>query len=89
MRGGALCLKDEKTEFLLVGSRLQLAKVSINSIKVGEADVPPASSARNLGAWFDPHVDMSTLISKTCGSAFYYLYTIRQIGKFLSFKGAY
>ena len=48
MRGGTLWLKDEKTEFLLVGSRLQLAKVSINSITVGEADVPPASSASEL-----------------------------------------
>ena len=84
MRGDMLWLNDEKTEFLLVGSRQQLAKVSINSIKVGEADVAPVSSARNLGAWFDSHLDMSTHISKTCGSAFYYLYSIRHIRKFLS-----
>ena len=30
-----LWLNDEKTEFLLVGSRQQLAKVSINGIEVG------------------------------------------------------
>ena len=35
MRGGVLWLNDEKTEFLLVSSRQQLAKVSINSIEVG------------------------------------------------------
>ena len=84
MRGDTLWLNDEKTEFLLVGSGQQLAKVSINSIKVGEADVAPVWSARNLGAWFDSHLDMSTHISKTCGSTFYYLYNIHHIRKFLS-----
>ena len=68
----------------MVGSRQQLAKVSINSIKVGEAVVAPVLSARNLGAWFDSHLDMSTHISKTCGFAIYYLYSIRHIRKFLS-----
>ena len=84
MREDTLWLNVEKTEFLLVGSRQQLAKVSINGIKVCEADVAPVSSARNLGAWLDSHLDMSTHISKTCGSAFYYLYNIRHIRKFLS-----
>ena len=84
MREDMLWLNDEKMEFLLVGSRQQLAKMSINSIKVGEADVAPVSSTRNLGAWFDSHLDMSTHISKPCGSAFYYLYNIRHIKKFLS-----
>lgn len=50
MKEDLLWLNYEKTEFLLVGSRQQLAKVSINSIKVGEAYVTPVSSARNLGA---------------------------------------
>lgn len=71
MTEGMSWLKDETTEFLLVGSRQQLAKVFINSFKVGKADVPPVSSARKLSAWFDSHLDVSTLISKTCGSAFY------------------
>ena len=47
MREDMLWLNDDKTEFLLIGSRQQLAKVSINSIKVGEADVAPVSASRN------------------------------------------
>ena len=35
VRGDMLWLNDEKTEFLLVSSRQQLAKVSINGIEVG------------------------------------------------------
>ena len=46
--------------------------------------VSPASSVRNLGTWFDSHLDMSTHVSKTCASAFYYLYNIRHIRKYLS-----
>ena len=79
-----LWLNDGKTEFLLIGNRQQLAKVSIDSIKVGDADIAPVSSARNLGTWFDSHMEMSVHISKTCNSAFYYLYNIRHIRKYLS-----
>ena len=42
------------------------------------------ASARNLGTWFDTHLDMGTHITKTCSSAFYYLYNIRHIRKYLS-----
>ena len=50
-------LNDDKTEFLLIGSRQQLAKVSIDSIKVGDAVVAPVSLARNLGVCFDSHMN--------------------------------
>ena len=42
------------------------------------------ASARNLGTWFDMHLDMGTHITKICNSAFYYLYNIRHIRKYLS-----
>ena len=84
MKEDMLWLNDGKTEFLLIGSRQQLAKVSIDSIKVGDADIAPVLSARNLGTWFDSHLEMSVHISKTCSSAFYYLYNIRHIRKYPS-----
>ena len=84
MKEDMLWLNDGKTEFLLIGSRQQLAKVSIDSIKVGDADITPVLSARNLGTWFDSHMEMSIHISKTCKSAFHYLYNIRHIRKYHS-----
>jgi len=39
---------------------------------------------RNLGTWFDSHLDMSTHVTKACASAFYNLYNIRDIRKYLS-----
>ena len=71
-----LMLNDDKTEFLIIGTRQQLSKISIQSIKIGKTEVSPAASARNLGTWFGTHLDMGTHITKICNSAFYYLYVI-------------
>ena len=77
-------LNDDKTEFLIIGTRQQLSKISIQSIKIGQTEVSPVASARNLGTWFDTHLDMGTHITKICNSAFYDLYNIRHIRKYLS-----
>ena len=69
---------------MIIGTSQQLAKVSINSLRVGTATITPVSSARNLGSWFDSKLTMTTHISKTCNSAFYYLYNLRRIRKYLS-----
>ena len=79
-----LMLNDDKTEFLIIGTRQQLAKVNINCIRVGSTDVCPVAVARNLGSWFDEQLTMSTHISKLCGVAFYHLHNIKRIRKYLS-----
>ena len=68
----------------MIGTSKQLSKVSVNSIKVGDVDVIPVHSAKTLGSWFDSHMNMATHITKTCGSAFFYLYTIRHMRKYLT-----
>ena len=77
---------NDKTEFLLVGSRQQLAKVSIDSVSVrGDCNISLSPAIRNLGTWFDGHLYMQVVnITKTCSNAFYYLYNIRHIRKYLS-----
>ena len=40
-----LMLNDDKTEFLIIGTRQQLAKVNINCIRVGSTDVCPVTNA--------------------------------------------
>ena len=54
-----LMLNDDKTEFLIIGTRQQLAKVNINCTRVGSTDVCPVTVARNLGSWFDEQLTMS------------------------------
>ena len=60
MRHDQLMLNDDKIEFLIIGTRQQLSNFSIQTIKVGQAEVSPVVSARNLGTWFDAQLDMGT-----------------------------
>ena len=84
MAHSLLKLNDKKTEFLIIGSRQQLAKVNIDGILVGSAKITPATNVRNLGVWFDSSLTMSTNVGKICSKAFFGLYKIKQIRKFLS-----
>ena len=56
----------------------------IKDIKVGCVEISPSSSARNLDVWFDSSLNMSELITKLCASAFFYIYNVRRIRKYLS-----
>ena len=84
MEHDKLLLNDEKTEFLIVGTRQQLAKVNVSHINVGDSAVTTSLVVRNLGSWFDTKLTMDTHITKVCSAAFYYLHNIRQIRKYLS-----
>ena len=79
-----LMLNDDNTEFLILGTKQQLAKVNIDDIKVGSANVSPVSVVRKLGSWFDLQLTMSSHISKLCSFAFYHLCNIRRMRKYLS-----
>ena len=83
-----LMLNDDKTEVLLIGTLKQLAKTSIESIKVGEVDVKLINTAHNLGIWFNNNLTMNTDINKASGSAFFYLYYIKRTRKYLTSKSA-
>ena len=80
----SLKLNDNKSEFLVIGTPQQLAKVNTHCIRVGDCNVSAVSSARNLGSWLDTKLSMATHITKLSGSCFYHLYNIRRLRKFLS-----
>ncbi len=62
-----LKFNDLKTEFLIIGTRKQL-KIEINSVRVGDVDIKPVESVRDLGAWFDEHMSMEVHVGKTCSN---------------------
>ncbi|XP_067040990.1 uncharacterized protein [Acropora muricata] len=84
MASNRLFINDSKTEFMIIGSRKQLAKISVDSVTVGDAIIKPVTYVRNLGEWFDQHVKMSDHIGKICSKAFCSLYNLRQIRKCLT-----
>ena len=71
MTNNYLKLNDTKTEFLVIGSRQQLTKIKIDSIRVGPTEIQKVSSVRNLGAWFDTFMTMTTHIGKACSKGFF------------------
>ena len=79
-----LKLNDDKTEFVIIGTKQQLAKTYISTIRVGNADIVASSHVKNLVAWFNERFSMETHITKACGAAFYHLHNIRRIRKYLS-----
>ncbi|XP_068738659.1 uncharacterized protein [Montipora capricornis] len=68
-----LMFNDTETELLIIGSKHQLSKVSIDSIKVGDSQIKPSEAVRNLGSWFDSHMNMNVQVGKICSKAFYRL----------------
>ena len=81
-----LRLNDGKMEFINIGTRQQLAKVTIDTLKVGESVTSQAGEGKDLGCWFDRHVKMDTHMNNICKAAFFQLFNIRRIRKFLSIE---
>ena len=46
--------------------------------------IPPSQEVKNLGAWFDDTLSMSTHVTKVAASRFYSLYKIHRFRKYLS-----
>ena len=84
MTAHRLFIQSSKTEFIIIGSRQQLSKVSIDKLRVGEVLISPVSAVRDLGSWLDIHMAMNMHVSKICSKAFRSLYHIKQIRKYLT-----
>ena len=80
-----LKLNDDKTEFMIIGTRAQLDKVNVSEIVVGQAKVPAVTIVRNLGTWLDTNLTMSAHMNETCQAAIYHLYNIKRISRYLSY----
>ena len=78
MRTNLLRLNDDKTEFLIIGTPQQLAKVMTTSIKIGTDQIQCSESARNLGYFYDCTMKNCTHINKL--SSMLYI-TIKRISR--------
>ena len=88
MLSDKLKVNDGKTEFLIIGTRQQLAKVNFNSLRIGDNSISSVDKAKNLGFWFDSKMTMVTNISKCSSAAFFNIFNIRRIRKFLTYETA-
>ena len=83
MTASKLKMNDDKTECMLIETRQQLAKVSLEKIKVGENSIPPSQIVKNLGTLMDCNLTFHKQVNN-CKTPFYFLYGIRKIRKYLT-----
>ena len=85
MQENFLKLNDEKTEYVLIGSRQQLSKVNVPHIAIGDSDISPATKARNLGVILDSSYVYSIIrVPVLFVQRFFTLRNIGRIRKYLN-----
>ena len=84
MASNQLKLNPNKTQFIVLGSRQQLAKVNCESIRVGNVDIPVSPKVNCLGVILDAKLTMVQHLQGVTGRCFYQLSQIRAIRKSLT-----
>ena len=78
-----LKLNDNKTNFILIGTRQQLSKVDVDSLCVGDSIVSPIKSAKKLGTWMNKNLNLKINVNNTCKAAYYHVTNVRRIRKYI------
>ena len=88
MVANLLKVNEDKTVALVLGSRNNQAKHNITVIKIGDYDITPSPTARNIGAEFDSDMSMVSHVKYTCRIAYYHMRNIASIRPFLTQEAA-
>ena len=79
-----LKINDSKTEFMVLTSSFLKQQFNDLQIKVGNSQIEPSPTARNLVVIFDSHLNLESHINSVCRSAYYYLRNIRTVRNMLT-----
>ena len=88
MKSNRLKLNSDKTQFLWLGSRQQLAKIDTKTMTIGGHRIESSTSAKNLGVTFDSELGMDLHVNSITRSCFYQLRQLRSIRRSLSTDAA-
>ena len=84
MASNRLKLNPDKTQFIMLQSRQQLARVNCESIRLGNVDIPFSPKVNCLGVILDAKLTMVQHIRGVTGRCFYQLRQIRALRKSLT-----
>ena len=84
MDANRLKMNASKTEFILIGSRQQLAKCTVDKVCVEGTFIDRAESIKYLGVQLDRSLTLKDHIKKKCKIAMWQLRRIRQMRKMLT-----
>jgi hypothetical protein len=80
-----LKLNDNKTEFLILGTKSNLKSITKNFINIGLHNVIATTNVRNLGAYFDSEMSMNRFVTQKTKEIQYELRKLFRIRHFLTF----
>ncbi len=88
MSENRLKLNDDKTEFILIGSKYWLDKLNFDSIKMGNTTIKAVDKARNLGIIFDKEMGLDAQIKNVCKKGYGNLKNVSSIRRSLDENSA-
>ena len=88
MKESYLKLNDGKTEFIIFGSKQQLAKFKPRNLRIGSRSISPVNKVRDLGVTFDSNMTMESQVSTSVRLAYHSLRNLRTIRNYLTPKAA-
>ena len=86
MSSNRLKLNADKTEFIWLGTRQQLAKITRQPLDVGGSPVTPVNKVRDLGVMVDDELTMTVHVNHVVRSCFYQLRQLRSVRRCLPFE---
>ena len=84
MASNLLKLNTDKTQFILLGTRQQLVKISCTSINLDGADIPLSTQVTCIGVIIDSELMLDMQIRQVSNGCFYYLCQLRTIRRALT-----
>ncbi len=88
MSENRLKLNDDKTEFILIGSKYWLSKLQFDCITIGNAKIKAVDKARNLGIIFDKEMGLIDQVKNVCKKGYGNLKNLSSIRRSLDENSA-
>ena len=88
MANNFLKLNDDKTEFIMFGTQRALQSVSEWTVSVGDVEVVPSRTVRNIGAMMDSALTMKPHIDSIIKSCYIQMRSLSKIRKYLTEEAA-
>jgi len=79
-----LKLNNDKTEVIMFSSRFKRTPLDTLSIRIGDANISPTSSVKNLGVTMDNNLTMTNHINSICQTSYINLRKINHIRKYIN-----
>ena len=84
LKENMLKLNDSKTEFFISLSPYRMTRLADTKIHIGEAELHPSSTVKNLGVHFDVAMTMSDYVTVICKSVNFHPWNLSGIRKYIT-----